>query len=129
MSLPKRNEPQKRSRIQERKGAAQYGGKQNSGSGNGWIRKADVRTEEELIEFKTTSKSRYPLDSRELSKFWQQALIDDLTPVFEIEFADDGMTCVVLDKNDFLLLRKRAAYPFPADNFPGHPPMAMHPCT
>jgi hypothetical protein len=110
MSLPKVREPQKRSKIQERRGARQYGGTQNSGSGNGWIRKADVRTEDALIEFKTTSKSRYPLDSRELSKFWKQALIDDLMPVFEIEFAEDGVTCVVLDKNDFLGMRAASAY-------------------
>lgn len=104
--LPKTNEHLKRSKLQERRGAKEYGGTQNSGSGNGWIRKADVRTEHELVEFKTTSKGSYRVQSTELRKLWDQALIDNKLPVFEIEFANDGVTCVILDKSDFITLRK-----------------------
>lgn len=106
LSLPKKNEHLKRSRIQERRESSRYGGTQNSGSGNGWIRKADVRTDTELIEFKTTSKSSYALKSSELRKLWDQALLDGRTPVFEIEYAQDGVTCVILDKNDYMALRE-----------------------
>jgi hypothetical protein len=98
---------QKRSQLQELRASRLYGGTVNSGSGNGWIRKADVRTLNELYELKTTTKSRYPLDSRELQKLWDQALLDARVPVFEIEFADDGVTCVVLDKNDYLAMIAR----------------------
>ena len=102
-----RTKDQKRSRLQELRGANTYGGTLNSGSGNGWIRKADVRTPDRLIEFKTTTKSRYPLDSRELQKLFDQALLDGRIPVFEVEFANDGVTCVVLDKNDYLAMIAR----------------------
>jgi hypothetical protein len=119
VSLPKRNEHLKRSRLQERRGAETYNGSVNSGSGNGWIRKADVRTEDELIECKTTTKTSYSLKARELFKLWQQAVIDNRTPVFEIEFAGDGMSCVVLDKRDYLLMREQAAYPHMPEEYPG----------
>ena len=104
--IPKKNEPQKRSRIQERKAARNYEGQRTPGSGNGWIQKADVRTDEELFELKTTSKSQFALRSSDLYKLWNAALLDSRTPVFEIEFANDGITCVVLDKNDYLAMRE-----------------------
>lgn len=104
-TLPKRNPHHKRSRLQERRGAKEYGGTVNAGSGNGWIRKADVRTDSELFEFKTTTKSSFPLKSTDLQKFWTQGLIDNRFPVFEVEFANDGVTCVVLEKADYLMLR------------------------
>lgn len=106
MPLPKAREGQKRSKIQERRGASKYGGTVNSGSGNGWVRKADVRTDNELFEFKTTSKGSYSLRATELRRFWDYGLIDGRLPVFEIEFADSGVTCVVLDKNDYLAMRE-----------------------
>lgn len=104
-SIPKKNQHLKRSRIQERREARKYDGTVNSGSGNGWIRKADVRTDAELLEFKTTSKSSFSLKSYDLRKLWDYALLDDKLPVFEIEFAEDGVTCVVLDKNDYITMR------------------------
>lgn len=105
--LPKKNEHIKRSRLQERRGARQYGGTVNSGSGNGWIRKADVRTEDELIEFKTTSKDSFTLKAADLRKLWDQALIDDKLPIFEIEFAERGVTCIILDKNDYIARQQK----------------------
>lgn len=105
MPLPKKNEHSKRSKLQERRGATDYDGSRNSGSGNGWVRKADVRTENELIEFKTTSKGSYILTASELRKLWDYALIDGRLPIFEIEFANSGVSCVVLDKNDYMAMR------------------------
>lgn len=96
----------KRSKIQELRGAAAYGGVRSPGSGSGWIRKADVRTDDLLIEFKTTTKDSFTLKASDLNKIFEQALIDDKMPVFEIEFAERGVTCVVLDKEDFLASRK-----------------------
>lgn len=81
-----------------------YGGSLNSGSGNGWIRKADVRNKEELFEFKVTGQDSYRITVGELAKFWNQALIDNRIPVFEIEFSD-RLTCVILDKDDYLTMR------------------------
>jgi hypothetical protein len=107
MTLPKKNEHLKRSRLQERRGAREYEGSRNSGSGSGWIRKADVRTDDELIEFKTTTKSQFALRSSDLRKLWDAALLDGRIPIFEIEFASDNSTCVVLDKNDYIAMRRK----------------------
>ena len=101
---------QRRSKLQEKRGAAAYGGRLTPGSGNGWRKKGDVHTDTEMIEMKTTTKSRYPLDTKELRTLWDNALLDDKIPVFEIEFADDHMTVVVLDKNDYVMLRQIAKY-------------------
>jgi len=107
MPIPKRNEHLKRSRLQEVRAARQYGGSVNSGSGNQWRRKNDVRTTEESIELKTTTKHSYSLKAAEIATALKNALLDDRMMVFEIEFADDGITCVVLDKSDYLTLRER----------------------
>lgn len=106
MPLPTRSEHQKRSKLQERRGARDYAGTQNSGSGNGWVRKADIRTEFETVEFKTTSKGSFILRAAELDKLFKFALLDGRRPVFEIEFANDGVTCVILDKNDYMAMRE-----------------------
>jgi hypothetical protein len=117
MTLPTRNEHLKRSRLQERRGAKEYGGSRNSGSGSGWVRKADVRTDDELIEFKTTSKGSFSLKSSDLRKLWEAALLDGRLPLFEVEFARDGVSCVILEKNDFMEMREKAAYPFMPEEY------------
>jgi hypothetical protein len=99
--LTLRENHSKRSKIQEIRAAAHYGGTRTPGSGNGWIKKADVSTENLLIELKTTTKDSFSLKVSDLSKIFDQALIDGKMPVFEIEFAERGITCVVLNKEDF----------------------------
>lgn len=91
----------RRSKLQERKAARDYNGTVTPGSGNGWIHKADVHSEKYIVECKTTTKQSYSLKLADLKKLYVQALIENKTPVFEIEF-DGDMTFVVLDKNDFL---------------------------
>jgi hypothetical protein len=100
-----RNKDQRRSRLQELRAANLYGGRTTPGSGNGWVKKGDVRTVTELFELKTTTKASYPLKASELKEHWDHALIDGRTPVFEIEYANAGVTCVILDKDDYLALR------------------------
>lgn len=107
--LPKKNEHIKRSRLQERRGASLYGGTVNAGSGNQWMRKNDIRTPTESIEMKTTTKHSFSLKAVDLQKTFEQALLDNRIGVFEVEFADDGLTVVILDKSDYLELREKAS--------------------
>src|SRR6476620_4479996 len=58
----------KDSQRQERRQANKLGGSVNSGSGNGWIRKGDVRTDNELWELKITDAKSYSLKDAELQK-------------------------------------------------------------
>lgn len=89
----------KRSRKQEARGAKRYGGSVNSGSGNGWVRKNDVRTEDLSIEYKSTLSKQFTLRLNELAQARRYALLEDRMMVFGIEIK--GENFVVLDDNDF----------------------------
>lgn len=97
---------QKKSKRQEISGAKKYGGRRTPGSGNTWVRKNDVRTETESIEFKTTKKDRYTLDVAELSKAYDYALIDGRIMLFAIKFERAGRTFIVMDETDYFELRE-----------------------
>lgn len=99
----------KDSQRQERLLANRLGGTVNSGSGNGWIRKGDVRTEEELFELKITSAKSYSLKDAELEKNYNQALIDGRIPIFLVEFKISGNSWVIMSKDDYITLRERAS--------------------
>jgi hypothetical protein len=96
----------KDSQRQERRLAKELTGSVNSGSGNGWLRKGDVRTENELFELKITSAKSYSLKDSELEKLTNQALLDGRIPVFMIEFKSTGNSWVILSKDDYLSLRE-----------------------
>lgn len=98
----------KDSQRQERGLAKSLGGMVNSGSGNGWVRKGDVRTPEELWELKITSAKSYSLKDAELTKHVNQALIDGRIPVFLVEFKSNGNKWVILSQDDYLTLREEA---------------------
>lgn len=98
----------KDSQKQEKALARKLGGSVNSGSGNGWIRKGDVRTEDELWELKITSSKSYALKDAELQKNIDQALIDGRIPVFVVEFKPTGNAYVILSMDDYEELRERA---------------------
>jgi hypothetical protein len=97
-----RTDHHRRSKLQEKKAAAKIGGQVSAGSGNGWIRKADVRTKEELVECKTTTKDSWSLKAEDFLVLRKYAIIDDRQPLMEIEFANRGLTLIVIDKDDWL---------------------------
>lgn len=96
------------SQKQERRLANNLGGVVNPGSGSGWKRKSDVRTDNELWELKITSNKSYSLKDAELIKNLNQALIDGRIPLFMVEFKSTGNQWVVLSMDDYMDLRERA---------------------
>ena len=88
----------RRSKQQEKEGAERFGGTQNSNSGAGWVRKGDVRTPTELVEFKTTAAKSYQLKYADLDLETRQALLDDRIMVFGL---------VILAEDDYLELSDR----------------------
>lgn len=99
----------KDSQRQEKALAKQLvGASVNSGSGNGWVRKGDVRTENELWELKITSAKSYSLKDAELEKNYNQALVDGRIPIFMVEFKTTGNAWVIMSKDDYLTLREEA---------------------
>jgi hypothetical protein len=96
----------RRSRRQERRVAAENGGRVTPQSGAGWYAKNDVRTPTESWECKTTRARQFILKLDELRRAWSQAVVDNRTMVWEIEFGDERY--VVLQKDDYIELRDRA---------------------
>lgn len=97
----------KRSRLQEKRAAADYGGRIRPGSGNQWHSKGDVSSEDYLIECKTTTKASYSLRTDIMGKIMDEALLESKVPLLEIEFSENGLTCIIMDKHDFLELKWR----------------------
>lgn len=89
----------KRSKAQEDRIAGAYRGSRNVMSGAGWSKKADVRTNDFLIEAKTTERKSYSLKLSELREIRKQALLDDRIPLFMIEL--QGHNYVVMEEDDF----------------------------
>lgn len=98
-----KSESGKRSKQQEERTAKAYKGSRNVMSGAGWVRKADVRTEEFMIENKlkmdpdAKSYSIKAVDMRDLVK---RALLEGRIPLMQIDLA--GHRYVVLREDDFL---------------------------
>lgn len=92
----------KLSKLQEAKTARDFGGLTTPGSGNQWHSKGDVKSDQFLIECKTTSKDSYGLKAAIWSKIATEALLEDRTPLMDIEFIDRGVSVIVIDKSDFL---------------------------
>ena len=79
---------QRKSRLQERRAAADLGGSVQPGSGAMEFAKGDVRVAGEIrAECKTTSKKTYILKLAELQKIQQEALMGRLEEsVLQVEF-------------------------------------------
>lgn len=93
----------KKSLKQEKRSASHYRGSRNSGSGSGWLRKNDVRSEEFLIENKlTTGNKSITLKEVDLRELRERAIIEDRTPVLQFDL--NGRHYVVLVEDDFLAL-------------------------
>ena len=84
---------------QEKRLAGMIGGTRNAGSGNGWVRKTDVRNREYLVEAKWTEARSYRLRLDDLHANAHHADLEGRTPAFCIEMA--GENFVVLREQDW----------------------------
>lgn len=98
-----RTPEQKMSDAQEKRTAKTYGGTVNAMSGAGWMRKADVRTPDFMIENKTKmsidakSYSVKAVDLRDLTK---RARLEGRVPLLQFDLG--GHRYVVLNEDDLL---------------------------
>jgi hypothetical protein len=91
----------KASRKQEERTAKTYRGSRNAGSGSGWIRKNDVRSEKFLIENKlTTNAKSYTVKYLDLRDLEKRAILDNRVPVLQFDLG--GKQFVILTEDDFL---------------------------
>lgn len=76
------------------------------GSGNGWVKKNDVRTPELSIEAKYTDSKGYRLTQAELHTAERHALIDGREMVFIVSFS--GEEWAVIREEDYRSMRANA---------------------
>jgi hypothetical protein len=101
-----RSEGQKQSRKHEDRLAKAIGGSRTAASGAFWSRKGDVRSEELLIEHKWTGKKSKTIQSVELKKITNEAIMDGRMPVFGMHL--DGEDYVIMLETDLLeIVHKR----------------------
>jgi hypothetical protein len=93
----------KKSVKQEKRSAGAYKGSRNAGSGSGWLRKNDVRSETLLIENKfTTGTKSITIKELDLRELRQRAIIEDRIPILQFDLNNRGY--VVLVEDDFLAM-------------------------
>jgi hypothetical protein len=97
-----KSEGQKQSQKHEKRLAKAVGGQTTAASGAFWSRKGDVRSADLLIEHKWTGKKSKTIQSAELTKITNEAIMDGRLPVFGIHL--DGKDYVILMETDFLEL-------------------------
>lgn len=91
----------KQSKQQELRTAERYRGSRNAGSGSGWLRKNDVRSEHFLIENKLTTGSKsYTVKSVDLRELETRATLEDRMPILQFDL--NNKSYVILLENDFL---------------------------
>jgi hypothetical protein len=91
----------KKSVKQEKRSAGAYKGSRNAGSGSGWLRKNDVRSESLLIENKLTIGTKsITLKNIDLVELRERAILEDRIPVLQFDL--NGRHYVVLVEDDFL---------------------------
>lgn len=93
----------KASRKQESQVAADNGGKVNSGSGNGWRHKNDVRSEPYSFECKTTAHRSFSLKRDDLDTAERNALADGKDMVFVVDI--DGRRYYLVRDYTWSMLR------------------------
>lgn len=98
------------SRKQENRGARRLGGRRTAGSGNGWITKNDVKTDDLSVEYKHTDAKSYSLKHSELKTAERNALMDSGREfAFIVGFSGDEY--VVITRGYFESLRSSSGHP------------------
>jgi hypothetical protein len=93
----------KKSKKQEERTADKYKGSRNAGSGSGWLRKNDVRSEMFLIENKFTDNVKsYTIKAVDLRDLEKRSILESRIPV--LQFDINLKSYVVLIEDDFLEL-------------------------
>lgn len=89
----------KKSQAQERRIAKRHGGTLNSGSGNQWRRKNDVRSDGVLWEMKRTDKKQITIKADDIEDLRRNATLEDRMPVLHVEIGK--RRCVILLEEDY----------------------------
>ncbi len=85
----------------EIKDAKKYGGRRTPRSGGIWFIPGDVTTKDFLIENKTSKHERFGITAIIWKKIRNEALKNGRMPCLSIQFGEEQLELVILDKADF----------------------------
>lgn len=89
----------------EMKDAKDMGGKVTPRSGGFWSNPGDVKTDEFLIDSKTSIHDRFSIPVKMWKKVRKEALTSQRMPLLSLEYGKtERVEVVVLDRNDFITL-------------------------
>lgn len=88
----------------EQKDAKLFGAKLTPRSGGLWFAKADSKSQQFLIENKTTDKENFTIQGKVWEKIYNEAIINSRTAILSIMFGKKKTELVIIDKNDFIEL-------------------------
>lgn len=77
-------------------------------SGGLWFAKGDSKSDEFLIENKTTYRENFTIVGKVWEKIKKEALLESRLPVLSVEFGTKKNEVVILDKNDFISLLEKS---------------------
>lgn len=88
----------------EKRDAKTSGGKVTPRSGGLWFAPGDVKSNDFLIDSKTTDKNRFSVTKKMWKKIYKEALLERKMPMLSAQFGDENIEIVVLSKDDFFTL-------------------------
>jgi hypothetical protein len=71
-------------------------------SGGLWFAKGDSKNKTFLIDSKTSKYNRFSITKKMWKKINREALLTQKLPLLSVEFSDESIELVVMDKNDFI---------------------------
>jgi len=96
--------PKKQWDEKEKKDAKLFGARRTPRSGGIWFAKGDSKSDQFLIENKTTVNERFSITAQVWEKISKEALLTSRVPLLSVEFGKKKHEIVVMDKNDFDVL-------------------------
>lgn len=99
MGLVRKPKPLRLSQQQEKRIAKKTHGTQNAGSGNGWKRKGDVRSEGVLWEMKRTDAKGIRITEKDWEKVRKEAILEGRLPLMHLEIGKRRL--VVISEDDY----------------------------
>ncbi len=97
----------KRWQKKEQDDAKEFGGRVTPRSGGFFSFPGDVKTDDFLIDSKTTEKNRFSVTKRMWEKIDIEALKSRRMPLLSVKFGDSNIEIVILSKGDFLRILKQ----------------------
>ena len=88
----------------EHNDAKDFGGRVTPRSGGAWSFPGDVKTDDFLVDSKTTEHKSFSITRDMWKKVYNEALKSQKLPMLSIQLLNDDIEMVVLDKNDFITI-------------------------